>query len=561
LWLAVAAVAGAASPAGCDRQGLPAATPAPTAAGPAEAPSPIEFVDVAAAAGVDHRWPIQPRPMRVVETFGAGCGLVDFDLDRRLDVLLVSRPHPRLYRNLDGRRFAEITAAVGLDGHTGNWTGCAVGDYDGDGLWDLLLTGIHRIALLRNTGAELVDATAAAGFDSTNHDHWGASAGFMDLDNDQDLDLVVLNYIIFGPDDPGYCELALGVLSGCPPETYRAQHGQVWQNLGDGRFEQAPADWGMGSTSGKALVLAFTDLDGDGRVDLYIGNDGTPAELMHNQGDLRFANIGMRSGVALNWDNVMAAMAADWADYDRDGRLDLTVTGFSGEPFAVYRRLEGMQFNSVGDAVGIGMATHRALGFGGKWIDADNDAWPDVAYVNGHVYDAVERIEPGSTFRQRSMLFHNRGGRFVDVVPRMGGAMAAPILGRGLASGDFDDDGRVDLLAVDYEGPALLLHNRTTGAAHWIRLDLRGAGGNRFALGARVTARAAGQVWVAEVSPASSYLSASDPRIHFGLGPVERLETVEVRWPSGRVETLVDVAADRILLVAEGRGIVSAAGP
>lgn len=535
----------------------------------------IRFKNVATESGIKFRWPAYPRPLRNREAFGRGCAFLDYDGDGWQDVLLVSSPQVRLYRNRTespggassaSRRFEDMTEATGLSRIRGDWIGCAVGDYDGDGDLDILLTGYHRLALLRNeTGAggnrRFTDVTAAAGLDPNNRGHWGSSAGFMDLDGDAALDLVVLNYVIFGPGEKQYCEIAPNVISGCPPSEYRPEFGEVWRNRGGGTFQRVDdAVSGMKDTSGKALVLAFLDVDNDGRVDLYIGNDGTPAELMHNQGGMRLKNIGDESGVAYGADgNAIAAMGADWGDYDRDGRLDLIVTAFSNEPYALFRNVGDALFQNEADAVGLAALTRKPLGFGVKWLDMDNDGWLDIVIANGHVYDNVDQIDAGSTFQQPLMLCYNhQGRRFEDMVPRLGGEMADPLLGRGLATADFDNDGRMDFLVVNDEGAPRLFHNRSATRHHWITLDLRSpAGKNRFAYGAKVTARASGgQVWVAEVSPASSYLSSSDPRIHFGLGSsVGVLESVTVRWPSGKTQIWRNVPVDRILILTEGKAV------
>ncbi len=522
----------------------------------------IEFADVTRERGIAIVLPKQPRPLRALEAFGCGCALLDYDNDGWLDVLLAADPHALLYRNMKGERFADVTKDTGLSlVEADDWTGCAVGDYDGDGWLDVLLTGFHRLALLRNAGGDrFKDVTEQVEFDPLNHGHWGASAGWMDLDKDGDLDLVILNYVVFGPESKQYCELTPGVTSGCPPREYPPEFGEVWRNNGEQGFELiAPETSGMSATNGIALVLAFTDFDDDNRMDFYIGNDGARADMMHNLGGMKFENVGEKSGLAASRDyDSMSAMGADWADYNRDGRLDLTVTDFQKEGFAIYRNEGGGLFLEVGNRMGVAAATYNRLGFGAKWIDMDNDRWPDVCYANGHVYDNVGDMEPGVAFRQPTMFFRNlEGKRFVDLAPVLDGAVMRPLVGRGSATGDFNNDGRTDLLAVDFEGPAMLLENRSQTPHHWLTLDLRCAAPNVFAYGARATGHAGDDVWVAEVSPASSYLSSSDPRIHWGLGPFERLEKLVIRWPSGEEQSFENVAADQFLRITEGQAIES----
>jgi hypothetical protein len=518
----------------------------------------IRFSDIAHRSGIDLVLPQQPRPMRIVEAFGSGAGLFDYDQDGWQDVLVVARPHVVLYRNRGNATFENVTEQAGLRLIEGHWYGCAVADYDGDGFLDLLLTGFERLALLRNLGgAEFRDVTVEVGLDETNFGEWASSAGFMDLDGDSQLDLVLLDYGVFDTTLQQYCEYAANSISSCRPQTYEPRHGHVWRQTAAGRFEQLPDRDAMPHANGYALVLAFTDLDHDGRMDFYVGNDGLPSEMLHNRDALRFDNIGNAAGVSLNKGEPMAAMGADFADYDRDGREDLIVTDFSERSYAVYRYLGGLAYESVADRLGIALPTYVPLGFGCNWLDLDNDGWQDIAFVNGHVYENADQQQPGSTFRQPMHLFHNRQGRaFVDLVPALQGDVARPIVGRGSATGDLDNDGRTDLLVVDYEGPPLLLHNESQTGDHWIRLDLRSPSGNRFAYGARVEARAGEALWTVHVSPASSYLSTADPRIHFGLGDAARLDTLTIHWPSGQVEELHDVAADAGLVLLEGQGIV-----
>ncbi|HQU43878.1 MAG TPA: CRTAC1 family protein, partial [Pirellulales bacterium] len=412
-------------------------------------------------------------------------------------------------------------------------------------------------------GRNFEDVTEQAGLHPDNNGQWGSSAGFMDLDRDGDLDLVILNYLVFGPHSKQYCELTNGVISGCPPQLYEPQIGELWRNGGDGRFELVPANLsGMAGTGGAGMVLAFADYDDDGRTDFYIGNDGKPAELMHNVGQLRFENLGMLSGLSVARSaRPMAAMGADWGDFNRDGLFDLTVTDFQSNCFALYRNEGDGFFLEVSNPTGISSATCARLGFGAKWLDMDNDRWPDICFVNGHVYDNVGQMDfTGAEFRQPIMLFHNLNGtRFVDLVPAMDAEIRRPLLARGSATGDFNRDGRTDLLIVDYEGPVVLLENRTKTDAHWLTLELRGASPNRFAYGATATACCGGETWIGQVSPTSSYLSSSEPAIHWGLGEFDGLDTLTVRWPSGNKESFQNIAADQFLTVAEGEPLPAGA--
>jgi hypothetical protein len=302
------------------------------------------------------------------------------------------------------------------------------------------------------------------------------------------------------------------------------------------------------------MVLAFADVDDDGRMDFYIGNDNLAADFLHNCGKTEFQNIAFASGLAWNrFAEPIASMGADWADFNRDGRLDLVVTNFQNKSFAIFQDVGGNSYRDVSNAKGIAAGTRDRLGFGAKWTDFENDGWPDLFFVNGHVHDNP-RVMSGCNreMRQSAQLFRNDSGRqFVDLVPALGADAGRKMLGRGSATADFNNDGRVDLLAVDYEGSVMLLENRTQSSNHWLKLDLHAQAPNHFAYGARVVGKAGLEIWLADVSPASSYLSSSDPRIHWGLGQFSRLDTLQIRWPSGREQTFHDIAADQILRVDE----------
>lgn len=541
----------------------------------------VRFEEVAAKSGLDFRWPQQPHPLRNLEAFGTGCAFLDYDNDGWQDILLIGTTQVALYRNLHNGKFEDVSRATGLADLKGYWTGCAVADVDGDGYLDILLTGYRRLALLHNVhGTRFEDITVKSGLDPTNRNHWASSAGFMDLRGDGHLDLVLCNYVIFNPKEPQYCEIRPGIKSGCPPAEYRPEYPELWQNLGGGKFVDVTQTSGMKETHGKALVVAFADFDGSGKMGFYIGNDGMLADLMKNLnknltknpnknlnknlGGLHFKNVGIQTGVAYGaLSHAQAAMGADWADYDRDGRPDLAVSAFSDEPYSLYHNQGGGAFELVSDEMGLSGPTLKPLGFGTKWIDVDNDGWPDLLFANGHVYDNVNQIDTLANFRQPLILFRNEQGKQLrDLVPELGGDLARPILGRGLATGDYDNDGKMDFLVVDFEGSPMLMHNISQTPNHWITIDLHQdkQTGNPFAYGATVTAKVGKEVWIGTVSPASSYLSSSDPRIHFGLGTNTTLDTITVRWPDGKIETVRSCSADHILRWNRGRGIEATGG-
>lgn len=516
----------------------------------------VRFRDEAATRGISYEWPRQPRPMTALESFGSGCGFLDFDSDGWPDVVLVGNQQLALFQNFNGGHFHEVTRSANVVSVLERWTACAVGDHDSDGHIDLLATGFHCLALFRNQGdGTFQNQTTDAGLDPQNANHWGSSAGFIDLDNDEFLDLVLLNYVEFGPQVKQYCELSPGIFSGCPPKEYIPEQGEIWRNSGDHVWSQVARET-MADTNGVGLVLACADLDGDRLQDVYIGNDGRLAELLHNQGGFKFENSGVASGVAIKGKGsvaAMAAMGADWGDFNRDGLLDLTVTDFQMASAAVFQNLGQLNFRDVGQTLGIHQATRNRLGFGAKWIDLDNDGWLDICYVNGHVYDNAAEVE-NADFRQPVQLLHsNQGKRFVDIVPQLAADVSRPLVGRGSATGDFDLDGRIDLLIVDFEGPVMLLRNQTISQNHWLSLELLSSSGNRFAYGAVVEANAKGQRWIGQVSPASSYLSSSAATVHFGLGPISQIDSLTIRWPSGRDETFHNIAADQRYRILEGK--------
>ena len=529
------------------RHAAPNPTPPPTAF------APIRLVDVAKDAGVDYAWPKPPGVFGTKEAFGCGCAFIDYDNSGWQDILLVARPHPLLYRNLGNGRFEDVTQKMGLARLNGFWTGCAVGDYDGDGYLDILLTGYKCLALLKNdNGKGFIDTTKSAGLDPTNQGKWGSGAGFMDLAGHGRLDLVILNYVVLPSPQDDYCRMK-GTMTGCPPSHYKAEYPELWENVGTGKFKDVTEQSGLLASAGKNLVLGFIDLTGSGRPGVFIGNDGTTDAFFENEGEMRFKDIGQRLGLATTQNGeTISTMSADWADYDRDGRFDFFTTNFSHSSFQLFHNIGQGLFEHTENQAGV--STNIPLGFGAKWADLDNKGWPDLLCLCGNVYELPGSKEPADAFKEPSILFYNENGKkFVDIAPEIGGALMRPILGRGLASGDYDNDGRIDFLAVDLEGPALLLHNETRTSNHWITLDLRSPTANRFAYGAQVTARNGKDVWVGYVSPASSYLSSSDPRLHFGLGQETHLETITIRWPSGKTQVLKNIAADHIWRVDEGQ--------
>jgi hypothetical protein len=533
---------------GCRQSAAPPAMP------PASASAPVpdagaRFTDVASAAGIDYQWRIAgSRPLTILQTIGNGCAFLDYDNDGALDILLVGSPMA-LYHGDGHGHFTDVTAALGLDRLHGQFLGCATGDIDNDGYEDVYLSGYRTGALLRNVGGKAFqDVSGQAGLAPQP---WGTACAFGDIDGDGKLDLYVGNYLKFDAQSRQLCDNG-GHKTSCSPLYYPAEKGVLYRNLGAGRFQDVTKAWGALAVPGKALGAAFADYDGSGRRSLAIANDQEPGDLLRNDGG-RFVDIGESSGVAYSdRGEAQSGMGIDWGDYDNDGKLDLVVATFQNEAKSLYQNKGQGVFVDRSFATGLAPQTLVNLAFAAKWLDYDNDGWLDLMLTNGHVADNVADYEPGHTYRQPTQLFHGEAGAsFADVSVQAGPAMQKPIVGRGLAVGDYDNDGRVDALVVDSEGPPMLLHNESLNAGHWLSLSLAGVKSNRDAIGAIVTVEAAGVQQTRHCHTDGSYLSASDRRVHVGLGKATSA-TITVRWPSGQVNKFVDIPSDRRIALHEG---------
>src|SRR5262245_9744879 len=555
LWLAVAGLASA-------------------AAGPAPFPEPatIAFTDRSAAAGISFvtTYGEPGASTYILETTGAGAAFLDYDGDGRLDIYLVNGrtlhqagepPRSALLRNEGGGRFGDVTTRAGV-GRSGWGQGVAVGDVDNDGAVDLYLTFFGENVLLRNNGdGTFTDITVKAGVAAGG---WSTSAAFADYDSDGDLDLYVARYVDFDlqraalPGSQPNCRYA-GLPVMCGPRGLAGQRDVLYRNNGDLTFSDVTSAAGeLDREAYRGLGVVFGDYDDDGRPDLLVANDANPNLLFHNEGNGTFAEVAFEAGVAYDEDGrERAGMGVDLGDYDNDGRLDAVITNFQGQPHALYRNLGRGQFQETTWPSGIGAATLAYLGWGTRFADLDNDGWSDLVFVNGHVYPEVDRYGLEETFEQRTQVFRNqRDGRFADLTAAAGAPLAVRRAGRGAAFGDYDDDGRVDVLVTGLNERPTLLHNETAPSGHWLSVTLRGRRSNRDGIGARLTLQAGGQQQVREVHTDGSYLSQSDRRAHFGLGPALSADSLEVRWPSGVVDRLSNVGADRRLWIEEGRGLV-----
>jgi len=526
-----------------------------TAALVAEAPPipstpavPTQFREVEDAAGLHYVWQLPgSAPRNILQTIGNGCAFLDYDGDGNLDALMVGM-HPALFRGDGHGRFKDVTTTVGLDKCSGYFLGCAVGDFDNDGYPDIFLTGYHIAVLLHNDGGHsFTDVTKQSGIDTST---WSTSAAWGDVDNDGKLDLYICDYCSFNASDKQTCA-SLGFQSGCDPSVYNPEFGHLYRNTGHGMFVDVTKAMGVDSVSGKDLGAAFADFDGSGHQSLYVANDRMPSNLFRNFG-AGFQEIGKASGTAVKQDgHPFSGMGVDWGDYDSDGKLDLAVMDYWKEDKGIYHNDGGGLFENQYQPLGFPVGGFPRVAFGVKWFDYDNDGWLDIMYCSGHTMDNVHDIQPSFTFPEPTLLYHHAGGTHFDNVSAGLDTGMRPSVGRGLAVGDFDYDGRVDALVVDSNGKPLLLHNETPSVGHWIQLRLIGVQSNRDGYGAKVSVEA-GSMKVTRICHADgSYMSSSDPRVHVGLGGASVAKRVVITWPSGVKDMLTDVPADRVLTISE----------
>jgi enediyne biosynthesis protein E4 len=534
-----------------------AALPAET---PSTAPPPLTFVDIAQAAGL--RWPItaiNKGPRYLVETMGGGGGFLDYDGDGLLDVYLVAytelpqgsppaAPHDILYRNNGDGTFTDVTARAGID-HRMAGMGLATGDFDNDGWTDFFVTGFGQSHLYRNNrNGTFTDVTGKAGVDDLR---WGTSAAFFDYDGDGRLDLFVANYIDLDLKAPFPCTMIEG-FPYCRIADFKGSAPTLYHNNGDGTFKDVSREAGILSHRGKGLGVVAVDFDNDGRVDVFQANDSDPNFLFRNKGDGTFEEIALGAQVAYDpQGRVRAGMGADAADVAGNGLFDFFVTNFAGETNAYYRNLGDKTFEEVTYALGLGTVSIPMSGFGARFLDFDDDGATDLMVANGHPFEIIQKVNPPYHYADPPFLFRNDGRQFRDVAALHGEALRQPYAGRGLAVGDIDNDGDPDVLLLCIGRPPLLLRNDGGNRNHWLGLRLVGHQSNRDAVGARVVVTAAGRRQEGRRLGGTSYCSASDPRLLFGLGSSPRATRVEVYWPRGRRTVIEDVAADRYLTVEE----------
>jgi hypothetical protein len=519
----------------------------------AAVPGPVRFRDVAATAGLNFRWQhASLQHINILETIGHGCAFLDYDGDGKLDVLLVGSAGPRLYHQGPDGVFSDVTqTALPMPPSHAHFLGCSVADYDNDGHPDIFLTGHGSTTLYHNEGnGRFRDVTVGSGLEAHGPSDWTTSAAWADVDGDGKLDLYVCRYVDFTPASRQLCDFkgldGSTIQMACGPTTYPSQRGSLYHNDGNGHFHDITREAGLAGTHGNGLGCLFCDVNNDGRPDLYIANDLKPGDLYLNTGKGHFKNVGAESGTAFGADGaVQSGMGVAWGDYDNDGRFDLLVANFSGQPKSLYHNEGHGQFVNVSYASGIGASSLTALAFGADFVDVDNDGLLDIVFTNGHVQTEVEKVDSTTSYFQSTQLYHNLGkGKFADISAQAGPDFTRKIVGRGIAVGDYDRDGQQDLLIVNEEGTPLLLHNESRDHNHWLELDCLLGKQKWYAVGARVTVSAGGVRQVAEVRAGGSYLSADSPQLHFGLGQATQADTLEIRWPDGRTSRFQHVAAD-----------------
>jgi hypothetical protein len=530
--------------------------------------TPGKFRDVTQRLGVNFQHQASHTSKKYLpETMGSGVALFDYDNDGRLDIFFVngaplSDPTPkgtipqktgqkywnRLYHQKADGTFEDVTEKAGLQG-TGYGMGVAVGDYDNDGYEDLYVTAYGGNRLYHNNGdGTFSDVTVRAGVGASG---WSTSAAWVDLDGDGFLDLVVLRYLEWDFDDIWCGEHKEGYRAYCHPDYFKPARPLVYHNNGDGTFTEEADKLGL-SKAAKGLGVAFADYDRDGHIDLFFANDSMVEFLYHNKGNGTFEEVGLVSEVAVDIDGrTYAGMGVDFADYNNDGWPDIIVTDLANQRYALYQNNGDGTFTYVSTRSGLAAISLTHSGWGVRFFDFDNDGWKDLLIAQGHDLDTIEKTIPNLHYREPMLLARNTGQGFVDVSQSSGEVFKELWVARGMAIGDLDNDGRLDAVVTTNDGPAYVLHNETASGNHWLLLKLVGHKSNRDAIGASVKLVTPSGPQFAAVTTAGSYLSSSDKRVHFGLGKEQIVESVEIRWPSGIVQTLRNIPADQIMQIDE----------
>jgi len=530
-----------------------------------EQPLPVQFTDITEKAGITFKHVSSPDKKYIVESMSGGVALFDYDNDGYLDIYLVNsltvdmvkskqKTRSALYHNNGDGTFTDVTEKAGV-GDIGWGMGVAIGDYNNDGFDDIYVNCLGPNHLLKNNGnGTFTDVTQKAG---VGDPRWSAGAFFVDYDNDAKLVLFVSNYVDFDVNHlPDFgkartCQFK-GIHLHCGPRGLPGAGDSLYHNNGDGTFTDVSRKAGVSDPDGYyGLGVIASDFDGDGLVDIYVANDSTPNFLYHNNGDGTFKDIGFNSGTAVNENgSEQGSMGVTLGDYDHDGKLDLFVTNFDDDYNTLYHNDGHGSFTDVSYAAKVAAVSLPYVGWGTKFFDYDNDGWVDLLVVNGHVYPQLP------TYRQRNLVHHNnRDGTFTEVGAQLGAPFAEKRTGRGAAFGDIDNDGDVDVIINNLDGTPQLLRNEGGNANNSVLIKLIGTKSNRDGIGARVTVVAGDLKQLDEVHSGDSYLSQSDMRLPFGLEKRTKVDLIEVHWPSGVVDKIANVNANKILTIKEGLGL------
>ena len=551
----------------------------------------IVFTDIAVQSGLGKAVNVfgsATEKTQLLEEMGSGVAFFDYDHDGWLDIFLVngssfegfeagSEPTCFLFHNNRDGTFTDVTRDAGLT-RSGWGQGCCVGDYDNDGFDDLFVSYWGKNVLYHNNGdGTFRDVSEEAGVAGDGR-RWGAACCFLDYDRDGFLDLFVANYVSYDPaasPEPGGAESCWynNIPVACGPQGFAGGTNILYRNLGNGRFRDVSEESGISVPRGPAdtsfkksnwrpvgsygMGAAAADFNNDGWPDIYVACDTAPSLLYRNNHDGTFSEVGVAAGCAFNEDGAaMAGMGVGVADYDRDGWLDIVRTNFSDQVTTLYQNNGDGTFYDASLEAGLGINT-KYLGFGAGFFDFDNDGWKDILLANGHVYPAIEGKDLHVTYSQRNILYRNLGnGRFQDVSRRAGPGITEPRVSRGCAFGDFDNDGRVDVVVNNLDDAPSLLRNECRNGNNWLMVKCIGTRSNRSAIGARVSVTTGSHIQIDEVMSGSSYYSQNDLRLHFGLGSAALADLVEVQWPSGATEVFEGVGGNRIVTIREGDGIV-----
>ena len=501
------------------------------------------------------------------ETLGSGCAFLDYDADGWQDILLINgmdwpghkrqRSTLRLYRNNRNGTFTDVTQSAGLDMEMYGM-GVAVGDYNNDGFPDLFISCVGQSRLFRNTGkGTFIEATRQSGL--YGRQGFSTSALWFDYDRDGLLDLFVCNYVRWSPEHDVFCSLDGTHKSYCTPEAYRGDTCWLFHNRGDLTFEDVTATSGIFDSSSKSLGVAMFDYDQDAWPDLLVANDTQPNKLYKNLRNGKFKDVAVEAGLAFSSEGkARAGMGVDTGDFDNSGKPGVAITNFDNEMIGLYRAARPGTYDDISIAAGVGLPSKSTLGFGSAFFDVDLDGMLDLAVANGHIDETVRNIRGNVGYAQPPQLFLNLGsGKFRDIANEVGGGFRTPIVGRGLAYGDFDRDGDLDLLITTNNGPAYLYRNDQLARQKSIRFRLQGTKSNRDAIGASVRIFYGGQSQSRLLHGGSSYLSQSELPVTFGLGQRDQIERAVVDWPSGRTEEYKDLAAGKIYECIENKGITA----